>query len=71
LTHSQAAVLAFMMNTRGLMELVVINVGLDLGVISHQMFTILVLMAIVSTIITTPALRFYLPRAGIATPEPH
>jgi Kef-type K+ transport system membrane component KefB len=68
LDHSQATILAFMMNTRGLMELVVINVGLDLGVISHQMFTILVLMAIVSTVITTPALRFYLPRAGIAVP---
>ena len=50
------------------MELVVINVGLDLGVISQQMFTILVLMALVSTLITTPALRFYLPRVGIAMP---
>jgi Kef-type K+ transport system membrane component KefB len=68
LTHTQATILAFMMNTRGLMELVVINVGLDLGIISQQMFTILVLMAIVSTVITTPALRFYLPRAGIAVP---
>jgi Kef-type K+ transport system membrane component KefB len=68
LTHTEATILAYMMNTRGLMELVVINVGLDLGVISQQMFTILVLMAIVSTVITTPALRFYLPRAGIALP---
>ena len=57
-----------MMNTRGLMELVVINVGLDLGVISREMFTILVIMAIVSTIITTPALRFYLPRVGMTVP---
>jgi hypothetical protein len=47
----------------------VINVGLDLGVISQQMFTILVLLAIVSTVITTPALRFYLPRAGIVPPQ--
>jgi Kef-type K+ transport system membrane component KefB len=68
LDHTQSTILAFMMNTRGLMELVVINVGLDLGVISQQMFTILVLMALVSTVITTPALRFYLPRAGIAVP---
>jgi len=68
LDHTQATILAFMMNTRGLMELVVINVGLDLGVISQPMFTILVLLAIVSTVITTPALRFYLPRAGIALP---
>lgn len=68
LDHNSATILGFMMNTRGLMELVVINVGLDLGVISQQMFTILVLMALVSTIITTPALRFYLPRAGIFVP---
>ena len=68
LDHTSAAILGFMMNTRGLMELVVANVGLDLGVISQQMFTILVLMALVSTVITTPALRFYLPRAGIFVP---
>jgi Kef-type K+ transport system membrane component KefB len=68
LGHTEATILGFMMNTRGLMELVVINVGLDLGVISEQMFTILVIMAIVSTVITTPALRFYLPRAGITVP---
>ena len=68
LDHTSATILGFMMNTRGLMELVVINVGLNLGVISQQMFTILVLMALVSTVITTPALRFYLPRAGIALP---
>jgi Kef-type K+ transport system membrane component KefB len=64
-----ATILGFMMNTRGLMELVVINVGLDLGVISQQMFTILVLMALVSTIVTTPALRALLPRIGITLPE--
>ena len=68
LGHVSAAILGFMMNTRGLMELVVINVGFDLGVISQQMFTILVLMALVSTIVTTPALRALLPRIGIAVP---
>jgi hypothetical protein len=44
--------------------LLVINVGLDLGVISPKGFTMLVIMAIVSTLITTPALRYYLPRVG-------
>jgi Kef-type K+ transport system membrane component KefB len=57
-----------MMNTRALMELVVLNIGLDLGVISQQMFTMLVIMAIISTLVTTPALRHYLPRAGLAVP---
>ena len=68
LNHAEASILGYMMNTRGLMELVVINLGYDLGMISQQMFTILVIMAVVSTVITTPALRRYLPRAGIPVP---
>jgi Kef-type K+ transport system membrane component KefB len=64
LNHPESAVIAYMMNTRGLMELIVINVGLDLGVISPKVFTMLVIMALVSTLITTPALRYYLPRVG-------
>jgi Kef-type K+ transport system membrane component KefB len=56
-------VLGVMMNTRALMELVVINVGYDLGVISRQVFTMLVLMAVFSTVITTPLPRRWLPRA--------
>jgi Kef-type K+ transport system membrane component KefB len=65
MNHPESAIVGFMMNTRGLMELIVINVGLDLGVITPKMFTMLVIMAIVSTIITTPALRYYMPRAGL------
>jgi Kef-type K+ transport system membrane component KefB len=57
--HRESAMIGFMMNTRALMELIVINVGFDLGVISSKMFTMLVVMAIVSTVITTPALRRY------------
>jgi Kef-type K+ transport system membrane component KefB len=62
LTHPESAIIGFLMNTRALMELIVINVGLDLGVISPKVFTMLVIMAIFSTLITTPALRYYLPR---------
>jgi Kef-type K+ transport system membrane component KefB len=69
LDHPESAIIGFMMNTRALMELIVINVGLDLGVISQKMFTMLVIMAIVSTIVTTPALRYYLPRSGKASLE--
>ncbi len=65
LNHPQSAIVGFMMNTRALMELIVINVGLDLKVISPKLFTMLVIMAIVSTVITTPALRHYLPHAGL------
>jgi Kef-type K+ transport system membrane component KefB len=65
LNHPQSAMVGFMMNTRALMELIVLNVGLDLGVITPKLFTMLVIMAIVSTIITTPALRYFMPRAGL------
>ncbi|MDO8208112.1 MAG: cation:proton antiporter, partial [Gallionella sp.] len=68
LSHTESKILGIMMNTRGLMELIVINVGYDLGVISQQMFTILVIMAIFSTVITSPLLRRWLPRIGIAVP---
>jgi Kef-type K+ transport system membrane component KefB len=64
LSHAQSGMLGIMMNTRALMELIVLNVGLDLGVISPRMFTMLVLMAIVSTVVTTPLLRFWMPKAG-------
>jgi Kef-type K+ transport system membrane component KefB len=66
LSHPESKVIGIMMNTRALMELIIINVGFDLGVISQNMFTMLVLMAIFSTVITTPALRRWLPGAGIA-----
>jgi Kef-type K+ transport system membrane component KefB len=65
LSHQEGKVLGIMMNTRALMELIVINVGYDLGVISQQVFTMLVLMAIFSTVITTPGLRRWLPSLGV------
>ena len=68
LSHNESKVLGVMMNTRALMELIVINVGYDLGVISQQMFTILVIMAIFSTVITSPLLRRWLPLIGIPIP---
>jgi Kef-type K+ transport system membrane component KefB len=67
LSHAESKVLGIMMNTRALMELIVINVGLDLGVISQQVFTMLVLMAIFSTVVTTPGLRRWLPKTGHPT----
>jgi len=56
-----AAGLGILMNTRGLMELIVLNVGLDLGVVSPTLFTMLVLMALATTIATTPILRRLFP----------
>jgi Kef-type K+ transport system membrane component KefB len=51
-----AARLGILLNTRGLMELVVLNVGLDLGVISPRLFTMMVIMALVTTAMPTPLL---------------
>ena len=53
----QAASLGILMNTRGLMELIVLNVGMDLGVLSPTLFAMLVIMAIVTTLATTPVLH--------------
>lgn len=64
LDHNQSRILGVMMNTRALMELIVINVGYDLGVISAPMFTMLVIMAVFSTVVTSPLLRRWLPDLG-------
>lgn len=45
-----------LMNTRGLMELIVLNIGYDLGVLNPQIFTMLVIMALLTTFMTGPAL---------------
>lgn len=47
-----------LMNTRGLMELVVLNIGYDLGVLSPEIFSIMVMMALVTTFMTGPLLDF-------------
>jgi Kef-type K+ transport system membrane component KefB len=57
LSWRMAASLGVLMNTRGLMELIVLNVGLDLGVISPELFAMMVIMALATTIATTPLLR--------------
>ncbi|MFO0760994.1 MAG: cation:proton antiporter [Byssovorax sp.] len=57
LSWQDASSLGILMNTRGLMELIVLNIGLDLKVISPSLFAMLVLMAIVTTFATTPVLH--------------
>ena len=59
-----AAVLGTLMNTRGLMELIVLNVGLDLGVISPTLFAMMVVMALITTMLTSPVVRLLNPRAA-------
>ncbi len=47
-----------LMNTRGLMELVVLNIGYDLGVLTPEIFAMMVIMALVTTFMTGPSLDF-------------
>jgi Kef-type K+ transport system membrane component KefB len=51
-----ASALGILMNTRGLMELVILNIGLDIGVISPPVFSMMVTMALVTTLMTSPLL---------------
>jgi Kef-type K+ transport system membrane component KefB len=55
--------LGALMNTRGLMELVILNVGLDIGVLSPTLFAMMVAMALVTTALTTPLLDLLTSRA--------
>jgi len=57
----EATAIGVLMNTRGLMELIVLNIGLELGVISPTVFSMMVIMALVTTIVTAPLLRRLVP----------
>lgn len=69
----EASALGWLMNTRGLSELIVLNIGLELGVISPLLFTILVIMALVTTFMTSPLLEWTYPkqliRLDVVTPD--
>jgi Kef-type K+ transport system membrane component KefB len=57
----RASAIGTLMNTRGLTELVILNVGLAFGVLDHELFTLLVVMAVVTTMMTEPLLRLVYP----------
>jgi Kef-type K+ transport system membrane component KefB len=68
-----ATSVGLLMNTRALMCLIVINIGYDLGLLSPEVFFILVLMAVVTTFMTVPLLRQLIPdlrAVGSPAPEP-
>lgn len=54
----ESFIIGALMNTRGLIELVVLNIGYDLGILSDEIFTMLVLMALITTFMTAPLLDF-------------
>jgi Kef-type K+ transport system membrane component KefB len=67
-TWKESGIIGAMMNSRGLMALIAINVGFELGVVPRSLFSILVLMALITTALTTPLLL--LLRKGTEIEEP-
>jgi Kef-type K+ transport system membrane component KefB len=61
----ESSAIGILMNTRGLMELVVLDVGLDMGVLSPTLFAMLVIMALVTTFSTTPLLNLIVREQGL------
>jgi Kef-type K+ transport system membrane component KefB len=61
--------LGALMNTRGLMELIALNIGYDLGILSPRIFTMLVIMALVTTFLTGPLLTLFGHKDAEATEE--
>jgi Kef-type K+ transport system membrane component KefB len=66
LSWRYSATLGLLMNTRGLVELIVLNIGLDLHILSPALFAMMVIMALVTTFATTPLLQvsWAAPQAG-------
>ncbi|SHF92957.1 cation:proton antiporter [Geodermatophilus nigrescens] len=62
----QATALGVLMNTRGLTELVILNLGRENGVLDDTMFTLMVIMAIVTTVMTSPLLNLVYPKRVLA-----
>jgi Kef-type K+ transport system membrane component KefB len=60
----EAAAVGVLMNTRGLVELIILNLGLDLGVLAPPLFSALVLMALVTTGMTSPLLALIDPHGA-------
>jgi Kef-type K+ transport system membrane component KefB len=54
----EAAAIGILMNTRGLIELVILNIGLDVGILPRPLFSMMVLMAVGTTLMTTPLLSW-------------
>lgn len=63
----EAGAIGILMNTRGLMELIVLNIGLEIGIISPTLFVILVIMTIITTIMTTPILKWIYPSPAVSS----
>jgi Kef-type K+ transport system membrane component KefB len=57
----ESAAIGILMNTRGLIQLVILNIGLDIGVLTPPLFSMMVMMAVGTTLMTTPVLAWVYP----------
>jgi Kef-type K+ transport system membrane component KefB len=65
----EAGAIGALMNTRGLMELVILSIGLELGVISPTVYSMMVCMAVLTTLMTSPLLKRIYPRSAFEAPS--
>ena len=70
LSWREACALGALMNVRGLVELVILGVGLEIGIISPSLFTMMVIMALVTTVIATPLLEWIHPSPAAVLTSP-
>jgi Kef-type K+ transport system membrane component KefB len=76
--HRTALAAGTLMNARGLMELIILNIGLQKGLIQPALFSIMVMMAIITTLMTSPLFEFIRTKTkavtdgspAAATPDP-
>ncbi|MGH8447060.1 MAG: cation:proton antiporter, partial [Solimonas sp.] len=69
-SREEAFTIGALMNTRGLMELIVLNLGYDLGILSPRVFTMMVIMALVTTLMTGPLLTLVQRRRRVGAAKP-
>ena len=62
--RDQALAIGALMNTRGLMELIILNIGYERGIITQTLFSIMVIMALVTTLMATPLFELVYGRRG-------
>nr|WP_184987471.1 cation:proton antiporter [Sphaerisporangium rubeum] len=70
MSTNASVALGLLMNTRGLTQLVILNVGLELGLLNNQLFSAMVVMAVVTTAMASPLLTVMLRRAAASPAEP-
>lgn len=68
-SHREALGVGTLMNARGLMELIILNIGLQRGIIEPALFAIMVMMAILTTLMTTPIFERIYRKQGAAAAE--